>query len=119
CGGMQPLDILIYSERAEYIFVVIPATHGHYGCMDILKIRKDVSLFPKLIVVGMLHHLVPKRDPHAQLLLVKIAGVFHPSHLQKELVLILSAPQKWFEIVVIARRHRQGLSKSVEEVIIL
>ena len=87
--------------------------------MDILKIRKDVSLFPKLIVVGMLHHLVPKRDPHAQLLLVKIAGVFHPSHLQKELVIILSAPQKRFEIFVIARRHRPRLTKAGEEMIIL
>src|SRR5438309_1383467 len=61
-------DTLISSQCAEQIFVVVPAPNRHHRRVNVLEIRKDVSLFPKLVIVRMRHHLVPELEAKAELL---------------------------------------------------
>ena len=95
------LDALISAERAEEIFVVIPTAYGHHGGVNVLQVGEDVAIFPELIVVRMLHHLIPELEAHAQFLFVNVAGVLHAAHRQIKLVTILSSVIKRFHITII------------------
>ena len=114
-SGVLLLDVLISIQRAEEIFVVVPTTDSHDRRMNVLQIRKDVSLFPKLIVVRVLHHLVPELDARAELLLINVARVLHPAHVEIKLVAILRAVGEWLDVVVVRSRRRPRLSKSGKE----
>src|ERR1044072_1846544 len=67
-SGILLFDMLIGRERAKQIFIVVPTADGHYRRVNVLQVRQDVSLFPKLIVVGMQKQLVPEFRSETRLL---------------------------------------------------
>ena len=83
--------------------------------MNVPEVWKNVSLFPKLIIVRVRHHLVPKLEAKAELFLERVAGVFHPTHGEVVLIAILRAVIKSFDIVVVRSGHGTRLAKAGEE----
>src|SRR5437588_5198045 len=115
CSRILLFDTLISSQGAKQILVVVPSADGHDRRVNVLQIRKDISLFPKLIVVRVLHHLVPELEAKPELLLIDIAGVLQTAHLEIELVSILSAVIEWLDIIVIRSGNGTGLAKAPKE----
>src|SRR5947209_19480706 len=107
--------MLISVERAEEVFVVVPAAYGHNCGVYVLQIRQNVSFFPELIVVRMRHHLVPEINARSQLLLIKVAGIFYASHLKIEFVAVLRSPSIRFDSVL--RRLKWLRARMTEECI--
>ena len=101
------LDVLVSFERAVKVFGVEPAADRHHGALNVTELRQDVALLPKLVVVRMPHHLVPKRDVCAELLAVNVVGVGERSHLEKILVAVLRAVLEGFEVRGLGR-HGHG-----------
>src|SRR5205085_3413190 len=79
------------------------------------EVRKNIALFPKLIIVRMRHHLVPELEAKAELLLERVAGIFHPTHGEVVLIAVLRAVIKSFDIIVVRRGHGTRLAKASEE----
>src|SRR5205814_1732340 len=111
-SGILLLNRLICPERTEKIFIVIPTADGHYRRMNVLQVRKDVSLFPKLIVIRVLDHLVPELDARAELLLIHVAGVLHAAHVEIILVTILRSVIEGLHVVVVRSWHGSWLAKA-------
>ena len=63
----------------------------------------------------MRHHLVPKLEANAQLLLERVAGILHPAHREVVLIAVLRPVIKSFDVVVVGRRHWTRLTKTGEE----
>src|SRR3954468_4909624 len=79
------LDRLIGLESAVEIFGVVPAADDHYGWRDVFQMLSDVPLFPKIIAIGMRHHVIPKwRGLFEQL----FGHVLHIARFEKKLVAI-------------------------------
>ena len=91
-------DRLVGIERAEKIFIVIPTADSHHRGVDVLQVRKNVACFPKLIVVRVRHHLIPKLDARAELLRVNVAGITQASHRQVQVVTVLRWRSERFKI---------------------
>src|SRR5204862_4133613 len=83
--------------------------------MNVPEIGKNVSLFPELIVVRMLHHLVPELDAKPELLLISIAEILQAAGVVIELVAVLSAVIEGLHVIVIGSRDRSWLAKAGEE----
>src|SRR5205807_10586700 len=115
CSRVLLFDTLISSQCAKQILVVIPAANGHDCRVNVLQIRKDISLLPKLIVVRVLHHLVPELEAKPELLLIDIAGVLQTAHLEIELVAVLRTVIEALHIIVSRSRRRTRLTKPGEE----
>src|SRR5437588_7494441 len=87
--------------------------------MDVLQVRQNVSLFPKLIVVRMQQHLVPKLRAKSNLLPKPVAGFPQATHVEIELVTILRAPRKGLDVIVRSGWRRPLLAEVREEIIVL
>ena len=83
--------------------------------MDILEIRKNVSLFPELIIVRMRHHLVPELDRKAELFAISFTRILQSSHFEIKLVTVLRAEIESLHIVVARCRRWPRLAKPCKE----
>ena len=113
------LDVLISYERAETIFVIEPATHRHDRRVNIFKVRKNISFFPELIVVWVLHHLIPELEANPELFFIFIARVLQATHPQIKFVAICRPKGKALKIFGSRSWSRPRLTKAGEEGVVL
>ena len=95
------LDVLVSRERAEEIFVIVPTANRHHRGMNVSQVRENVSIFPILIVIRMLHHFVPELDAKSELLLISVAEILQPAYVVIKLVAVLRPVIERLHIVVV------------------
>src|SRR6266850_7124256 len=74
---IHPLDGFVGVESAVKIFGVKPTSDGHHCGLDVLQVRQRVTSSPKIVVIRMDHHLIPKSYLTLEVILICVCQRSH------------------------------------------
>ena len=119
-AGILLFNMLICPKGTVKVLIVVPTADGHRRTGDVLELGEDIAILPKLVVIGMLHHFIPKPDANAEILLVFVRDLLEAAGVQKVIVRVhrtRSVPI--LEVLKVKIRRRAILSETRKKAEIL